>query len=206
MVTQDIACCHILADNSHMSAPPTPPSTHREPHLLKFGLKKLFLIVTLASLFCALMVLTHGPWPLVIFFLALLTLAHVLGNMIGTRLRDTSHEIRLWRATDPRQSPDSPLATPQPYELAKLSLPEETNLAGFGRIVSGFRWFLLSGFSVGALLGGTLLAVTIGNRIGWAGWVVGTVSSAVLGTWVAFLGVSFTAIARDALRQAHGKK
>ncbi len=189
-----------------MSTPLNSPVPLREPHLLKFGLKQLFLIVTIVGLFCTLMVITHGVWPLVILFLALLVLGHVLGNLIGTRLRDTSHDVRQWRATDPRQDPDYPRSTPQPYELAKLSLPGETNLANFGRLVRGMRWFMLTGFAIGTLLGGTILAVTIGNRIGWAGWVVGTISSGVLGTWLAFLGVSFTAIARDAVRQAHGRE
>ncbi|QEG35710.1 hypothetical protein [Bythopirellula goksoeyrii] len=189
-----------------MSTSLNSPAPRREPHLLKFGLKQLFLIVTLAGLFCTLIVLTHGPWPLVILAVTLLLLAHVLGNLIGTRLRDTSQEVRQWRATDPRQVPDHPHSTPEPYEMAKLSLPEETNLANFSQLVRGMRWFLLTGFLIGTLLGGTLLAATIGNRVGWSGWVVGTISSAVLGTWVAFLGVSFTAIARDALRQAHSRQ
>ena len=68
------------------------------------------------------------------------------------------------------------------------------------------RWILLAGFALGAIMGGAFLEKTIGNHVGWAGWVVGTISSAVLGTWVAFLGASFTAIARDALRQAHGRQ
>ncbi len=188
-----------------MSEPIKPPARMREPHLFKFGLKQVFLVVTLAALFCTLLAITRGPWPLVIVFVALIILAHVLGNSIGTRLRDTSHEVREWRASDPRQESDDPRSTPLPYELAKLSLPAETNLANFGRLVSGMRWFLLTGFCVGTLLGGTILAVTIGYRIGWAGWVVGTLSGSVLGTWIAFLGVSFTTIARDAVRQAHGR-
>lgn len=189
-----------------MSLRPNSSVPLREPHLLKFGLKQLFFIVTLGGLFCTLMVITHGVWPLVILLLALLVLGHVLGNLIGTRLRDTSYEVRQWRATDPRQDPDYPRATPQPYELAKLSLPDETNLANFNKLVRGMRWILLGGFSLGALLGGTFLATAFGNRIGWPGWVVGTISSGVLGAWLAFLGVSFTVIARDAVRQAHGRE
>ena len=132
--------------------------------------------------------------------------AHVLGNLIGTRLRDTSDEVVRWRISDPRQAPDRPLMTPQPCDLATLPLPPETNLANFGRLVRGMKWFLLAGLLVGLVLGGTVLAFTIGHRIGWAGWAVGTISGAVLGTWLAFLAVSFTTIARDALRQAHGRE
>ena len=92
-----------------MSAPFDPPARQSEPHLLKFGLKQLFFVVTLGSIFCTLLVVTHGPWPLVIIFIALLVLGHVLGTLIGTRPCDTSQDVRKWRATDPRQDPDYPL-------------------------------------------------------------------------------------------------
>jgi hypothetical protein len=189
-----------------MSTPLESPAPLPEPHLLKFRLRQMFLVVTLLSLLSASVAMTEGPWPWVIVIIALMVAAHVLGNLIGTRLRDTSEEVVRWRSSDPRQSPDHPLMTPQPYDLASLSLPQETNLANFGRLVRGMKWFLLGGLLVGLILGCCVLALTIGHRIGWAGWVVGTISGAVLGTWLAFLAVSFTTIARDALRQAHGRE
>lgn len=189
-----------------MSTPLENPAPLREPHLLKFQLRQMFLGITLLSLLCALIAKTEGPWPWVIVISALMVAAHVLGNLIGTRLRDTSDEVIRWRSSDPRYGPDNPNMTPQPCDFANLSLPAETNLANFGRMVRGMKWFLLAGLLVGLVLGGTVLALTIGHRIGWAGWAVGTISGAVLGTWLAFLAVSFTTIARDALRQAHGRE
>ncbi len=181
------------------------PAPLREPHLLKFRLRQMFLAVTLLSLVCALVATTEGPWPWVIVLGALMVAGHVLGNLIGIRLRDTSDEVVRWRSADPRQVPDHPHTTAA-SDLASVALPPETNLANFGRLVRGMKWFLLGGLSLGFVLGGALLALTIGHRIGWAGWVVGTISGAVLGTWLAFLAVSFTTIARDALRQAHGRE
>jgi hypothetical protein len=181
---------------------PAPP---REPHLLKFRLRQLFFVVTVVSLLCASIALTHGPWPWIITIIALMVAGHVLGNLIGTRLRDTSEDVVRWRSADPRQSPDHPLTT-LPGDLANLQLLPETNLRNFNRLVHGMKWYLLGGLATGLILGGTALALTIGHRIGWAGWMVGTMSGAVLGTWLAFLAVSFTAIARDALRQAHGRE
>jgi hypothetical protein len=188
-----------------MPTPLDPPSLPREPHLLKFRLRQMFLWVTLLCLLLALIATTSGPWPWVIIIFALMVAAHVLGNLIGTRLRDTSEEVVQWRNSDPRQSADHPQSTPQPYDVSSLPLPPETNLRNFGRMIRGMKWFLLAGLLIGLLFGGTVLWLTIGHRIGWAGWVVGTLSGGVMGTWIAFLAVSFTTISRDALRQMHGR-
>ena len=204
-VAKSLARFSVSEDNLGMSTPLESPAPLREPHLLKFRLRQMFFVVTLLSMLCALVVLTDGPWPWVIVLSALMVAAHVMGNLIGTRLRDTSGDVVRWRSADPRQAPDHPQTTPL-SDLASLPLPPETNLANFGRLVRGMKWFLLGGLVLGFILGGTLLALTIGHRIGWAGWVVGTISGAVLGTWLAFLAVSFTAISRAALRQAHGRE
>jgi hypothetical protein len=188
-----------------MSSTVDPTAPFREPHLLKFRLRQMFLWVTLLSLLLALIAATSGPWPWVITIAALMVAAHVLGNLIGTRLRDTSQEVVQWRNSDPRLGADHPRMTPQPYDVSTLPLPPETNLRNFGRMIRGMRWFLLAGLSVGLAFGGMVLWLTIGHRIGWAGWVVGTMSGGVMGTWIAFLAVSFTTISRDALRQMHGR-
>lgn len=177
-----------------------------EPHLLKFRLWQLLLWTALASVFCALVVTASGPWPLIIVVSSLAVAAHVLGNLIGTRLRDTSHQVQQWRAADPRQPADDPLMTPKPYDMRELSLPAKTNLAGFSHLVRGMKWYLLGGLLIGAAIGASILFATIGSRITVAGWTVAMISSGVLGIWLAFLVVSFTTIARDALRQAHSQK
>jgi hypothetical protein len=186
-----------------MSTPLEPPAPQPEPHLLKFRLRQMFLVVTLICLLSALVAITEGPWPWVVIISAMMVAAHVVGNLIGTRLRDTSQDVVRWRNSDPRSGPDIPFTTPT-SEVANLPAAEP-NLARFGRLVHGFRWFLIGGAAVGLLLAGTVLNFTIGHRIGWAGWAVGTISGLVLGTWLAFLAVSFTTIARDAWQQAHGK-
>lgn len=174
----------------------------REPQLLRFRLRQMFLGVTLLSLLCALLVTTEGPWPLVIGVGTLLVGAHVVGNLIGTRLRDTSQQVRDWRSLQPGFVADDPLVT-DPTDMDRLLLPPETPLAEFGESKRWIVWTAGAGAIVGAILGGTLLAVTIGWRIGWGGWTVGTISSAVLGTWAAFLASSFGSIARHTVRHAH---
>jgi hypothetical protein len=193
-------------DNFSMSTPLDSPAPPREPHLLKFRLRQLFLWVTVLSVLFAVIAATDGPWPWIIVILALMVAAHVFGNLIGTRLRDTSEDVVRWRNSDPRQTSDYPQMTPQPCDMGSLPMPPETNLRNFGRMIRGMRWFLLAGLLVGLAFGGTVLWLTIGYRIGWAGWIVGTISGAVLGTWIAFLAVSFTTISRDALRQMHGRE
>ncbi len=189
-----------------MASPCESPAPLREPHLLKFRLRQMFFVVTMLCVLATLLVSTSGAWPMVILTATLLVAAHIVANLIGTRLRDTSAEIVRWRNADPKRVPDLPLATPLPHDRLALGLPPETNLANFGRFIRGLKWFLLAGLSLGAILGSTILALTIGYRIGWAGWVVGTISGGVLGTWLAFLSVVFTAITRDAWRQSHGRE
>lgn len=187
-----------------MSLPLESPTPLREPQLLKFGLRQMFFVVTLLCVLCTSVVMTSGPWPWVIVISALLVSAHVLGNLIGTRLCDSSPEIVRWQLSDSNQEPDFPRATDLKL-MDSVVLPPETNLAHFGRMIRGMKWFLLAGMIIGLALGGGILAATIGHRIGWAGWAVGIISGGVLGTWLAFLTVSFTTIARDALQQAHGR-
>ena len=55
----------------------------REPQLFRFGLRRLFLLVTLLGILLTLLVSTSGPWPLVISMVSLLVAAHVLGALLG---------------------------------------------------------------------------------------------------------------------------
>ena len=197
----------LAADNEGIMFPSPLPSSAvpREPQLLRFRLRQMFFWVTLASVLCALLVLTEGPLPLVISTGALLVAAHVLGNLIGTRLRDTSHEVRLWRANNPRSTADAPVTCGRSAETAKQHLPLGTPLADHGRVSHWLLWIVAAGTLLGAIVGFTTIALTIGPQISWQGWAVGTISCAVLGTWGTFLASSFSSIARHAWREAEEK-
>ena len=174
-----------------------------QPQLLRFGLRQMFFVVTLLSILCALLTALGGAWPLVMGVGALLIAAHVLGNLIGTRLRDTSAEVLHWRASDPRADADHPQVHTESVEIAELNLPPSTPLANRGRVAGRWWiWFVGAGTLLGALIGGSVISWTLGPQSGWAGWVVGTISCAVLGTWVAFLASSFGSIARHAWQHA----
>lgn len=185
--------------------PTSDASPPPEPHLLRFRLRQLFVVVTLLSVLCALLVSTDGPIPLVIFVVTLLIVAHVFGTLVGNRLRDTSDDVRRWRSSNPGLDSDAPLADLHMTEAAKLAMPPTTPLADHGHVSNWMVWFVVAGTLLGMILGGLILWIALGDRIGWAGWVVGTISCGVLGTWFAFLASSFGTIARHAWRHAHEK-
>ena len=84
-------------------------------------------------------------------------------------------------------------------------MPPATPLADHGSVSNWLFWFVAGGALLGTLVGGLAIALTIGPRIGWPGWAVGTISCGVLGSWAAFLASSFSSIARNAWRHAHEK-
>jgi hypothetical protein len=188
-----------------MSTTPLPLSAGRgrEPQLFRFGLKQMFLMLSLAGVLCGLLVGTGDSWPMILGLAVLLVGAHVLGNWLGTRLRDTSGEVLQWRAEQSGLGPDDPVATGQPVVLAKLDLPPCTPLGSREPVARWTAWFVAAGTIGGLLAGVTIIALTIGPRIEWAGWAVGTISCGVLGGWAAFLASTFSSIARHAWQHAN---
>jgi hypothetical protein len=182
---------------------PLPAGCAREPHLFRFGLKQMFYMLSLAGVLCGLLVGTGDSWPLIIGLAVLLVGAHVLGNWLGTRLRDTSAEVLQWRAEQSGLGPDDPVAIGQPVELANLDLPPSTPLGSRQKVARWTVWFVTAGTIGGLIAGGTIIALTIGPRIEWAGWAVGTISCGVLSAWAAFLASTFSSIARHAWRHAN---
>lgn len=183
--------------------PTTPlPSERPEPQLLRFHLRHLFLGVTLVSCFCAAMVATDGPWPLVITGGVLLVGAHVLGNLVGTKLKESSADVDQWLRSRPGQRHEPPRITTQPLSAVKASLPPSTPLATSDYVARWTVWFVAGGMLLGLAAGIAGVAWMLGTQAGWAGWIVGTVSCGVLGAWLAFLGSTFSSIARHAWRHA----
>lgn len=188
--------------NTVSSTPHRSRNEVREPHLFRFHLRHLFLGVTLFCLFCAVMVLTDGPWPLVIASAVLLVGAHVMSTAIGNRLRDTSDEVSQWLLTRPGVQNERPRVSNKPLEQLRADLPPSSPLASKVSVARWTRWFIIGGVSLGLIGGALAIGLTIGERIGWAGWLVGTLSCGILGAWLAFLGSTFGAIARHAWRDA----
>ncbi len=110
--------------------------------------------------------------------------AHVAGNALGTRLRDTAgrrHE-----------------RTPYHHELLPLSPPSHLEQrTSLGRLVP-------VSVGIGAACGGIAgsYALTVAAGASLAGAVLGGVSSAVIGGLGGFLAASFVEIVRTSLREA----
>lgn len=173
-----------------------------EPHLLRFGLRQLLAWGALLALLCGSLKLAAGAWPLVIGALALLVGAHVLGTLVGTRLRDTSSDVQRWRAARLGQ-PDAPVVGSLPLESVQPWLPPVTPLAQLPAPSALPVRSLVGGWLGGATLGAAAIAGTLGGEVTWAGLAMGAVSCGILGAWLAFLASNFATIARHAWRHAH---
>lgn len=182
-------------------------SRQREPQLFRFGLKQLMLAMAGAASLFALLAVTDGVWPWIIAFIALMAAAHVMGNSLGTRLRDTSADVRQWRGAQWPGGVDGPAATPQPVQWAELTLPDPTPLRLHDppprRRVQGAT---ILGALAGAVGGAAALARVAGQQAGWPGLAVGAISCGVMGAWLAMLVSSFWMIARQAWKHALGKR
>lgn len=189
-----------------MSSLQHPPSSvqkeNREPQLFRFHLRHLFLGVTFFSIFCALLVLTDGPWPLVISSVVFMVGAHVMGTAIGTRLRNTSDDVTRWLVSQPEGHLERPRVSGRSVEEVRDTLPPSSPLATNQPVARWTRWFITAGVCLGLIGGATVIGLSIGSRIGWAGWFVGTLSCGILGAWLAFLASTFSAIARHAWKDA----
>jgi hypothetical protein len=160
----------------------------------QFRLRTLMLAITLCGVLFALMAtLSALASALLLFFLSLVA-AHVVGNVIGTRLRD---------ATSGSLADDD---TPRPARLAlRLPVPTVRRL----RERTGISRTMVVTAAIGALLGGTsggfVLAECVGERASIAGLGLGTFSSAVLGGFCGFLLSSFLSVFSRAMTEALGE-
>jgi len=162
-------------------------------HPPQFRLRTLMLAITLCGVLFGLMsALSALACTLLLFFLTLVA-AHVLGNVIGNRLRDeTSGSLEAEDAQRPAR-----LALRLPVPTAQR-LRERTGIS---------RTMVVTA-AIGAVLGGTsggfVLAECVGQRANFAGIGLGTFSSAVLGGFFGFLLSSFLSVFSRALGEALG--
>jgi hypothetical protein len=179
--------------------PPAGPQ-QREPHLFRFGLRRLFLFLSMATVLAAALARVGGPWPVVIGCLAGLVMAHVFGTFVGTRLRDTSRDVQLWKARPGSPDRDEPVALPQPVRICELNLPSTTPLAGFEKV--GQWRYVCVAMGVGAAAGCLAITAALGDHVTWAGLGMGAISCGGLGAGGAVLAVNAWLTARQAWRQA----
>ena len=176
------------------TGPEAPPSPYDRPALRppQFGLKGLFWTTTLVAVA---IVALSALSPMVASGVVLLVLAvgaHVVGNALGTRLRD--------HGNTPLPTADQPLRRERPQQHHFAPPTPLSHRQKMGRMMS-----VLSG--AGAILGGgaggALLALLNWEKVTVANMALATVSCAILGALVGFLGGSFVKVAFEAWWQAH---
>jgi hypothetical protein len=172
-------------------APPPagdPDATLKPP---QFTLRTLLLIVSALAGLLAVMTAIGSLWSLAILLLLALVLAHVLGNAVGTKLRDRS----VSRAdVEAGMTPNRPL--PRRELLSPRRLTEPARLHWITLVITG------CGVLAGGYFGGSALAASYPDATS-AAVVLGFVSSGVLGGFAAFTASSFLTVARQALSEAH---
>ena len=174
----------------------------REPQLFRFGLRHLFFYLSIATILFASLARLGGPWPMVVGSVASLFAAHVFGTFLGTRLRDTSHEVQRWKGRPESIDRDEPVALPQPVHPTDFPQADVRALAGYDPIGQAPLWPMVVGVVTGAVCGTTTLAIALGRDVTWPGLALGSVSCGVIGAWVALLATNFWYISRHALREA----
>jgi hypothetical protein len=180
-----------------------------EPQLpaFRFGLKHLFWSFTAASLLLAALVVAAqagNMTPVAMLLGVLAVVLHVGGTAIGLRMRQHANERRAWEAA--RTFDGAPSDGPVVSSTGMLSLSSSSRprspLHIHDRPVRRLRLCVAAGAIVGGCLGVAVLSLLVGGRTSVGGIVVGAVSMAVVGAWLAFVGTSSWSIFRQGWRDA----
>lgn len=163
--------------------------------VLRYSLRQLFWFVAVLSVTLAVLVALRGPSSaqLAMLLACLVVAIHLFSTALGTRLRNHSDELYVWRSFQPT---DNMLAN---QGLAAATSPSLLHCRG-GKHGGVPLWTAL-GVVVGGVLGAIALAATVSERA-TVSIAVGAISTAVLGGWFAFLGASFWSVLRQSWRDA----
>ena len=175
-------------DEHAPSATEDPDAALKPP---QFTLRALLVAMTALACLFAVMTAVGSVWSLAILLLLALVSAHVVGNAVGTKLRDRSvrRPIVHPSAAPRRAAPPREFASPK-------RLTEPARLHWITLVTSG------GGALAGGYFGGSALANSYPDAT-IAAVVLGVASSAVLGGFVGFAASSFLAVMRQALSEAH---
>jgi hypothetical protein len=158
----------------------------------RFSLRTLLLAMTALGCLFGLLTAVGNSWSLLILFFLSLATAHVLGNSLGTKLRDGSIHLR---------STTSPTAESASEKLIGRELLTPSRLSqhiGPSRVTPVMAFV---GAAAGAFVGGAGLA-GVYPEAGAAAVTLGVVSSAILGGFAGFMASSFLSVMRSAWSEA----
>jgi hypothetical protein len=179
---------------------PLPVRTHdRDLPLFRLCLRDLLVYTTFLCLVLAGMMLTKGAGAAAVLLAAMVVAAHVLSTALGSRLRGSSARQPFDVPVDGELHPNSTqIADRVTFHVAHRSSWHGHQQAGRRRV----HLVILAGSLCGGITGAVLLFATISDRTSLVGVLVGAISLAVLGGWLAFLGANFYMTFRHGLREA----
>ncbi len=167
-----------------------------DPHAVRppqFGLRTLLLGVTLLSVAFAVSVAVGAAQSMMLLLLASLIGLHIVGNALGTRLRDRREcEDRALKSGDAGR-PEFGVAP----TIAPARRLQENTAIRRPWLVAGAVCATISG-----TVGGLAIAALVGEKLTIPGLALGIASSAVLGGFFGFMACSLWSVARTALREA----
>ncbi len=172
--------------------------------LFRFGLRQLFLFVAAFCTLLAALVSASGLYALVVLLAVSVVVMHVFATGLGTRLQIRTEQEQFRRLTaDPTGVQSSASASERSAKLESIrSAPRSP---WHGRGCTYLPWLpklVVSAMALAGLAGSLVLSGLIGDRTSPAGIVVGAVSFAILGGWIAFLGGNFYGVFRHGFREA----
>jgi len=158
----------------------------------QFSLRLLLWSMTAVGCLLGVMVAVGKFAALTLAFFIFLVLAHIVGNAVGTRLRDRAS--RATPISDSESASDVPISPPIGV-AGPERLTQRTRLTRITPIIT------VGGALIGGTLGGTRFFDMYPDS-GWGAVTLGVVSSAVLGGFIAFVTSSFISVFRQAMREA----
>ena len=161
----------------------------------KFSLASLLWGVAVLAGLLGLMTAVGPLGGFALLLLALVIVAHVAGNSLGTRLRSFGSK-KIKEAEAHRALADLD-------ELRQAAAPA-SNLSWHSRISRTMLVFTIAGAAILGSAGGTILIWLAWSQLNIATAIVAIVSPTVLGGWIGFALSSFTQTAGGAWREASG--
>ncbi len=160
----------------------------------QFSLRTLLVAMTACSGLLAAMSAVGPVWSLGMLLVLLMVGAHVIGNALGTKLRDQAsqaneeppvHALRKGAA-----SHSTLRHSPNPGMTGRRQMPQRT-------------WVIaLGGALTGGAVGGLLLTLFVTQPLTPGAATLGVFSMAVLGGFAGFLASSFCSVFRQSFREA----
>jgi hypothetical protein len=166
-------------------------SSEADPPPIQFGLKTLFVLLSLCGVLFAVLGRLSVVWGIALVWLVLLIAAHFAASAVGTR---ASAHAPSRRRLLPHA--DGDLVATRP------AFAPTTRLGGRAQLGSRFNFVIGAGSIVGCIVGTTLVALHNGARLGAWGLLLAAVSSAGIGAFCAFLAGSCAKVTSKAWTEA----